>query len=44
MTFDLWLCDLAITACTPTSKWYFLLQWQPLTYARQVNLDTNLGK
>jgi hypothetical protein len=42
MTFELWLCDLAITACTPTDKWYFLLQWKPLSYARLVNLSTGL--
>jgi len=42
MMFDLWICDTAITACTPTSQWYFLLQWQPLTYARLENLSKRL--
>jgi hypothetical protein len=40
--FDLWICDTAIAACTTTDKWYFLLQWKPLTYARLVNLTMNL--
>jgi len=42
MMFDLWICETAITACTPTSNWYYLLQWKPLTYARLVNLTERL--
>jgi hypothetical protein len=44
MTFDLWICDTAITACTPPSKWYFLLQWRPLTFARLTSLTENMAQ
>jgi hypothetical protein len=42
MTFDLWITDLAITSATLPSRWYFLLTWGPLTWRRQLSLNTNL--